>query len=93
VNNTGALDCEAVTSAAKKAGITDLWTALQCRAVSDGVELYSGPLSAMKTAPVRVDAGGAVRITYAIGLPSTAGNDLQGDYVKASVYVDAEQLR
>ncbi|MDY0341766.1 MAG: TasA family protein [Coriobacteriia bacterium] len=93
VSNKGALDCEAVTTAAKKAGITDLWTALQCRAVSDGVELYSGPLCEMKTAPLNVEAGGAVRITYAIGLPSAAGNDLQGDYVRASVYIDAEQLR
>lgn len=93
VRNTGVLGCEAVTSAAKKAGITDLWNALQCRAVCDGVELYNGPLSALKTAPVRVDAGSVVRITYAVGLPVTAGNDLQGDYVKASVYVDAEQLR
>lgn len=93
VRNTGTVDCDAVTSAAKKAGITDLWTALQCRAVCEGVELYNGPLSALKTAPVRVDAGSAVRITYSVGLPSTAGNDLQGDYVRASVYVDAEQLR
>ena len=93
VRNTGTLDCEAVTSAAKKAGITDLWTTLQCRAVCDGVELYNGPLSALKTGPVRIDAGGSTRITYSVGLPATAGNDLQGDYVKASVYVDAEQLR
>lgn len=93
VRNTGTLDCEAVTSAAKKAGISDLWAALQCRAVCDGVELYSGPLSTLKTAPVRVQAGRSVRITYSVGLPTTAGNDLQGDYVKASVYVDAEQLR
>ncbi|MBN2839486.1 MAG: hypothetical protein JXP37_00815 [Coriobacteriia bacterium] len=93
VRNSGTVDCEAVTSAAKKAGITDFWTALQCRAVCDGVELYDGPLSTLKTAPVRVDAGSAVQITYAVGLPSTVGNDLQGDYVRASVYVDAEQLR
>lgn len=93
VRNTGTLSCEAVTSAAKKAGITDMWTALQCRAVCDGVELYNGPLSELKTAPIRVDAGRSVRISYSVGLPATAGNDLQGDYVKASVYVDAEQLR
>ena len=93
ITNTGSIGCEAVTSAAKKAGITDFWTALQCRAVSNGVELYSGPLSTLKTDPIRVDAGRSATITYSVGLPTTAGNDLQGDYVRASVYVDAEQLR
>lgn len=93
IKNTGALGCNAVTSAAKKAGITAFWNALECRAVCGGVELYNGPLSTLKTAPVRVGPGDAALITYSIGLPSSAGNDLQGDYVKASVYIDAEQLR
>jgi len=93
VRNSGTLGCEAVTSAAKKAGITDFWSALQCRATHDGVELYSGPLSAMRTAPIPLPSGGTARITYAVSLPAEAGNDLQGDYVRASVYVDAEQVR
>lgn len=91
VRNTGSLGVDAVTTAAKKAGITDFWSALQCRVTCGGTELYSGPLAAMRTAPVRIGAGGAVQLTYAISLPATAGNDLQGDYVKASVYIDAEQ--
>jgi hypothetical protein len=91
VRNTGSVGFDAITTAAKKAGITDFWEALQCRAVCDGVELYNGPLSAMRTGPVRVPESGVARITYAISLPPEAGNDLQGDYVRASVYIDAEQ--
>ncbi|MRS13069.1 MAG: hypothetical protein EG823_08370 [Actinobacteria bacterium] len=93
VRNTGTLGFDAITTAAKKAGITDFWNALQVRATCGGVELYSGPLSAMRTTPIRVDRGGAVTVSYAISLPADAGNDLQGDYVKVSVYIDAEQAR
>lgn len=91
IRNTGTLPLDAVTTAAKKAGITDLWNALQVRVVSGGEELYSGPLSAMRTSPVRIPTAGTVRMTYAVSLPADADNGLQGDYVKASVYVDAEQ--
>lgn len=91
VRNTGSLPFDAVTTAAKKAGITDFWSALTCRATCGGVELYSGPLASMRTAAVRVAPGESSTITYAITLPADAGNDLQGDYVKASVYIDAEQ--
>lgn len=91
IANTGALAFDATTSAAKKAGYTDLWNALQCRVTQEGVELYNGPLSAMRTTPVRVAPGSVARVQYAVSLPPEAGNDLQGDYVRASVYIDAEQ--
>lgn len=91
VRNTGSLGFDATTTAVKKAGITDFWNALACRVTCDGVELYNGPLSAMRTAPVGVAKGSAAKITYAITLPAEAGNSLQGDYVRVSVYVDAEQ--
>lgn len=91
IRNSGALTFDAVTTAAKKAGITAFWSALTCRVTSDGVVLYDGPLSGLKTAPVRVPAGRTVTLSYAIGLPSAVGNDLMGDYVRASVYIDAEQ--
>jgi predicted ribosomally synthesized peptide with SipW-like signal peptide len=92
VRNTGTLAVDAITTAAKKAGITDFWNALQCRVTCGGVELYSGSLAAMRTTPVRLGAGGSATITYAIALPADAPNALQGDYVKASVYIDAEQI-
>lgn len=91
VRNVGSLDVNAVTTAAKKAGITDFWNALVCRVSCDGTELYNGALSAMRTDSVVVSAGGSKTLTYAISLPADAGNDLQGDYVRASLYVDAEQ--
>ena len=93
MRNTGTLALDATTTAAKKAGITDFWNALTCRATAGGVELYNGPLASMRTAPVRIAPGAAVTVSYAIGLPPEAGNDLQGDYVRASVYIDAEQAR
>ena len=93
VNNTGALTVEVTTTAAKKAGYTDLWTALTCRVTHDGVELYSGPISAMRTAPVRIAPDQKATLRYAVSLPPEAGNDLQGDYVRASLYIDAEQAR
>ena len=93
VRNAGVLACDAVTSAVKKAGYTDLWSALSCRVTCDGDSLYEGPLSGLRTTPVRIAPGRSVRLTYAIGLPADADNDLQGDYVKASLYVDAEQSR
>ena len=80
-----------MTEVAKKAGITDFWNALQCRATSGGVELYNGPFAAMRTTPLRIAPGGSAVITYAITLPADADNALQGDYMKASVYIDAEQ--
>lgn len=91
VRNSGTLDVNAVTTAAKKAGITDFWNALTCRVSCNGTELYSGALSLMRTDPVVVPKGGSATLTYAISLPADAGNDLQGDYVRASLYVDAEQ--
>jgi predicted ribosomally synthesized peptide with SipW-like signal peptide len=91
IANTGALDIDAVTTVAKKAGYTDFWNALTCTVTWNGELLYEGLLSSMRTRPVRVSAGETERLSYAIGLPASAGNDLQGDYVRASLYVDAEQ--
>jgi len=93
INNTGALALDITTTAAKKAGYTDLWNALQCRVTHEGVELYAGPLSAMRTLPVRIAPDQKAILRYAVSLPADAGNDLQGDYVRASLYVDAEQAR
>jgi predicted ribosomally synthesized peptide with SipW-like signal peptide len=91
VNNTGSLSFDAVTTAAKKAGYTDLWNALTCTVTSNGVLLYEGPLATLRTEPLRVGPGQEALLSYAVSLPAEAGNDLQGDYVKLSVYVNAEQ--
>lgn len=91
VRNTGVLPLDAVTTAVKKAGYTDLWNALTCVASVDGTVVYEGPLASMATRPVRIAAGKAATIRYTVGIPASAGNDLQGDYVRASLYVDAQQ--
>lgn len=91
VRNTGSLPVDAVSTAAKKAGITDFWNALQCRVTCEGTEIYNGPLSAMRTSAVRIPSASSVNVTYAVTLPASADNALQGDYVRASVYIDAEQ--
>lgn len=92
IANTGTLAVDAITTSAKKAGITDFWNALTCRVTKEGVTLYEGPLATLRTTPIRIDKGGSATVSYAITLPPEADNGLQGDYVKLSVYVDAEQV-
>ncbi len=92
VVNEGNLAMNVVVTGAKKAGITNLYNALTCTATVDGAALYEGPLSALRTAPLQVPAGGRAQVQFAVGLPASAGNDLAGEYVKLSLYVDAEQV-
>lgn len=91
VLNDGTLSSDVVVTASKKMGITDFYEALTCRVTCDGVELYSGTLSAMRTAPIRLAPGSRGEMRFEISLPPETGNDLTGDYVKLSLYVDAEQ--
>ncbi len=56
-----------------------------------GVELYDGPMASMKTAPIRLAPGARGEMRFEVGLPADAGNALSADYVKLSLYVDAEQ--
>lgn len=89
--NDGALAADIIVTASKKAGITDFYEALTCRATCGGVELYNGPLSALRTTPLRLAPGARGELRFEVGLPADAGNDLAEDYVKLSLYVDAEQ--
>lgn len=93
VLNVGALAADLVVTPSKKAGITAFYNALTCRVTSDGVELYNGRLAEMVTAPVRVPPGSRAELAFEVGLPESAGNDLANDYVKLSLYIDAEQAR
>jgi hypothetical protein len=92
VVNTGDLPVTYVVTAAKKAGITDFYNALTCRVVADGVAVYDGPLNALRTAALSLAAGARSQLQFAVGVPADAGNELAGDYVKLTVYVDAEQV-
>lgn len=91
VVNTGDLPVNAVITCAKKAGITDFYDALTCRVSADGVAVYEGPLSTMRTTPLAIAAGARTQLQFSIGIPAEAGNELAGDYAKLTLYVDAEQ--
>lgn len=90
--NDGSLPSSVVVTGAKKAGITDFYNALTCRVTSGGTSVYDGPLSLLHSTPLELAPGATARLSFAIGLPATAGNDLAGDYVKLTLYFDAEQV-
>ena len=92
VVNNGNLPASVVVTAAKKAGITEFYQALTCRVTSDGAVLYEGLLSALRTTPLQMNPGSRSQLQFSIGLPSSAGNELAGDYAKLTLYVDAEQV-
>ncbi len=91
VTNTGLLPVDAVTTMEKKAGYVALWNVMGCRVVCEGTELYAGPASAMRTAAVRIDPGVTKVLEYGITLSPECDNDVQGDYVRTTLYVNAEQ--
>lgn len=91
VVNDGTLATDIVVTASKKAGITEFYEALTCRATCGGVELYNGSLSALRTTALRLAPGARGELRFEIGLPAEAGNTLAEDYAKVSLYVDAEQ--
>lgn len=92
VVNSGGLPLNFVVTAAKKAGITEFYEALQSRVTCDGTLLYEGPLTALKTAPMPLSAGARAQLQVSMSLPATAGNELAGDYAKITLYIDAEQV-
>ncbi|MDP2182391.1 MAG: TasA family protein [Actinomycetota bacterium] len=93
VRNSGSIAETIVVTGAKKLGITDFYEALVCTVTHEGSVIYAGPMSGLRTAPVAIQPGARANLRVSVGLPATAGNDLEGDYVKMTLYVDAEQLR
>jgi hypothetical protein len=91
VLNDGSLATDVTVTASKKAGITEFYEALTCRVTCGGVELYDGKLSAMRTNPLRLAPSARADMRFEVGLPADAGNSVAEDYVKLSLYVDAEQ--
>jgi hypothetical protein len=75
-----------VVSAQKKAGVTDFYEQLTARVSCNGTELYNGPLSALKTAPLRLASGACGDLRFEIGLPAEASNTLAEDYAKVSLH-------
>jgi hypothetical protein len=64
---------------------------LTARVSCNGTELYNGPLSALKTTPLRLAAGARGDLRFEVGLPAEAPNTLAEDSAKVSLYIDAEQ--
>jgi len=91
VRNTGTLPQTVVVSGAKKLGITAFWEALHVRVMHEGDVAYEGPLSTMRTRPVEIGVGEQEVLTFIVELPADCDPDLAGDYVKLTLYVDAEQ--
>lgn len=91
VLNEGDLPVDVVMTCAKKAGITAFWNSLTCRVSCDGGVLYDGLLAEMRTEPMPMQACSTAPVRFAVSMPATATNDMAGDYVKVSVYFDAEQ--
>lgn len=91
VVNDGSLPTDVVVTASKKAGITEFYEALTCRVTCEGTELYDGPLATMRTTALRLAPGARGDLKFDVGLPASAGNTLAEDYVRLSLYVDAEQ--
>ncbi len=93
ISNRGSLDADCVVTASKKAGYTDFFEALTCSVAHGDHEVYKGPLAALRTAPVRVAAGSSTVVRFSYSLQATVDDGLAGDYVKLTLYVDAEQTR
>jgi spore coat-associated protein N len=91
VTNTGSLPVDVRVTEAKRAGITEFYNALTCAASAGGEVVYDGALAGMRTAPVRLGPGESAEIEFAVTIPAEAGNNLIGDYVRLTLYVDATQ--
>jgi len=89
--NDGTLPADVIVTPSKKAGITEFYEALTCKVTCGGVDLYDGPMASMRTAAIRLAPGARGEMRFEVGLPADAGNALAADYVKISLYVDAEQ--
>lgn len=91
VANDGTLPSDVIITATKKAGITEFYEAIACHVTCNGSYVYDGPLSQLKTSKVRLDPGAVGEYRFDVRLASAAGDNLQGDYARVSLYVDAEQ--
>jgi len=91
VINDGSLPSDLVVTCSKSAGITEFYNALSTRVSCAGTEIYSGQLSTLRTAPLRLAPGAQGDLRFEVSLPATATNSVAADYAKVTLYVDAEQ--
>jgi hypothetical protein len=93
VTNTGSLPVDVRVTGAKRAGITAFFNVLECTVKSGDQTVYSGLLSELATSPVPLAPGQSAALDFAVLVPVDAPNTLSGDYVRLTLYVDAEQAR
>jgi hypothetical protein len=91
VVNDGSLASDIVVTAKKASGISDFYDALETTVSCGDVPLYGGPLSALRSAPLRLAPGARGELRFDVGLPADAPNALASSYAKVTLYVDAEQ--
>lgn len=89
--NDGSLPTDVVVTAVKKAGITEFYESLTCRVTCEGTELYSGPMTSLRTAALRLAPGARSDLKFEVALPADVDNSVSEDYVRLSLYIDAEQ--
>jgi hypothetical protein len=54
--------------------------------------LYEGPLCALRTDSVQIAPAVSADLSMSVALPETVDDGLAGDYVRFTIYVDAEQV-
>lgn len=91
VSNTGSLPVGVSVTEAKRAGITAFYNVLTC-VVTHGTEtVYDGPLAGLSTLPVSLAPGESADLDFAICIPADVPNNMAGNHVKITLYVNAEQ--
>ena len=93
VTNTGSLPADIRVTGAKRAGITAFYNVLECAVTAGDTLLYRGLLSELATEPLPLAPGASSDLEFAVMIPEEAPNSLSGDYVRLTLYVDAEQSR
>lgn len=93
VTNTGSLPAGIHFTGARRAGITAFYNALECVVTSGEATLYDGPLSELASEPLLLAPGESSDVEFAVMVPASAPNSLANDYVRLTLYVNAEQAR
>ncbi len=91
--NTGSLPVAVSVTGAKSAGITAFYNVLECTVTAGGTAVYNGLLSELATTPVPLAPGESTELEFAVLIPPDAPNSLAADYVRLTLYVNAEQSR